>query len=391
MNGKLVLALHEAGHKCWIITSKRTEEPLEQCWSGIAEGIVTVPWRYPAGRLRRVAQRFTYFLSTGLWCCDSMCYKDFYRAGKELCRREKFDVILCRCGSFSALIAARKLHEEFGIPFVVNINDPFLPYPPPDGWLTKSSYRWKYGRLRRFLADAAAVTFPCAELREYESSWLKWSDASKFEIVPHIAYPANGSPSEKHRSGRINIVYSGGLGKTRPLDFFIKAMAVFAEKHPEVDFQMTFAGTAPQESEFELIRSSGLEKRFVFLGRIPYSQSMALLLQADIVMIIEAKLPYGIYFPSKLVDILQAGKKILSLSPRHGTLRNMNERYHFGTVVDNEDLEDVCKGVEQTLLSFGEEASDADSKRDEMLKYLAEAPVEIHEKIFQSLKEGKNA
>lgn len=391
MNGKLVLALHEAGHKCRIITSKRTEEPLEQSWSSIADGIVTVPWNYPTGRLRRVALRFAYFLGTGFWCYDNMCYKDFYRPARELCRREKFDVILCRCGSFTTLIAARKLHDEFGIPFVVNINDPFLPYPPPGGAFNKLACRWKYGQLRKMLSHAAAVTFPCAELMEYESRWLKWNDASKFEIVPHITYHGNEFHSEKSRSGRINIVYSGGLGKTRPLEFFIKAMAAFAEKHPEVDFQMTFAGTAPQESEFELIRSSGLEKRFVFLGRIPYSQSMALLQQADIVMIIEAKLPYGIFFPSKLVDILQAGKRILSLSPRNGTLRNMNERYHFGTVVDNEDFEDVCRGVEQSLLSFGADDPDAGSKREEMLKYLADAPVEVHEKIFQSLKERKNA
>lgn len=399
VNGKFALALLHAGHSIHVICRKRSSATFTKYWSALEPMVSNLAWDYPRSRVWRFILRMIFFFRTGVWCFDNMCFPPEYREGCRLLQEEKYDVILVRCGVFSSLISAVALSKKFHIPFVININDPFLPYPPAGNrfwrWLCRLQYRCLGCKLRR----AAALTFPSQRLMDYElrQSGLAHEAVGIWRVVPHIALPdsivnqsgaltdgGEKASSENCRNDEIHIVYAGGLGPKRSLKPLLWAAGDFRRQNPDVRFRLIFAGTSPQPEEFKMIEEFGLQACFDYLGRVSYEQALSLQQNADINLIIEADLPEGIFLPSKLVDAAQVGKPILALSPRIGVLRDLNERFHFGEVADNKNRAEVYASFSRLLHSIAAGNSQP-TKNTEFIQYLQDSPVQIYEDILAKI------
>ena len=69
---------------------------------------------------------------------------------------------------------------------------------------------------------------------------------------------------------------------------------------------------------------------------------------ADVFLLVEAKLKEGVFMPSKLADYLAAGKPILALSPRVGTVADYLKD-GGGLVVEPDDVAGIAAALEQLL------------------------------------------
>ena len=396
VNGKFALALLRAGHSIQVVCRNKASAVFTKYWAVLEPMISSIEWNYPQNRVWRFFLRIIFFCRTGVWCFDNMCFPPEYREGCRLLQEKKYDVILVRSGVFSSLISAVALSKKFHIPFVININDPFLPYPPTGNRFWRWLCRLQYHCLGRKLRLAAALTFPSRRLMDYEIRQTGLApEAGVCRVVPHAALPdlimdqlgasvdgeGNGA---NRRNDEIRMVYAGGLGPKRSLKPLLWAAGDFRRKNPDVRFRLVFAGTAPQPEEFTLIEELGLQSCFDYLGRVSYDQALSLQRNADINLIIEADLPEGIFLLSKLVDTVQVGKPILALSPRVGVTRDLNERFHFGEVADNKNRAEVYASFSRLLHSVAAGSSQQE-KNTEFLQYLQDSPVQIYEDIFAKI------
>jgi hypothetical protein len=79
---------------------------------------------------------------------------------------------------------------------------------------------------------------------------------------------------------------------------------------------------------------------------------------AAVSVVIEATLPEGIFFPSKVADFVQVGRPILAVSPAVGTLNDLLSSYGGGIAVDCASSEGIAKGIESLFRSW--QAGDLD-------------------------------
>ena len=74
-------------------------------------------------------------------------------------------------------------------------------------------------------------------------------------------------------------------------------------------------------------------------------QTQEKLEEYDVLLLIEAKLEKGIFFPSKLTDYAQAHRPIMAVSPKVGYAERLLRTYGGGVAVNNEDEQDIINGL----------------------------------------------
>ena len=87
----------------------------------------------------------------------------------------------------------------------------------------------------------------------------------------------------------------------------------------------------------DLIRKYRLEEYVECPGGFPYLEAVGKMSEYDVLVLVEAILQKGIFFPSKLTDYAQLGKPILAVSPAKGFVHDLLARYGGGILADNAD------------------------------------------------------
>jgi glycosyltransferase involved in cell wall biosynthesis len=77
-----------------------------------------------------------------------------------------------------------------------------------------------------------------------------------------------------------------------------------------------------------------ISNNILFIGTLPYIDTLKALSAADLLLIIEAPTDEGIYLPAKFVDYVQSGRPILAISPKVGTLTDVISEYGGGLAAD---------------------------------------------------------
>lgn len=131
-------------------------------------------------------------------------------------------VVYSRALPFSSLVAAHAVKARF--PWIVNLNDPL----PPDIWPGQyASDPWADRKmregLRAMLPRIAGFTFPSEQLRELEVKAFPEMERKPFEIVRHVAGPAQADlPGEE---GTLRIAFAGTLRRDRCRRELVEALA----------------------------------------------------------------------------------------------------------------------------------------------------------------------
>jgi glycosyltransferase involved in cell wall biosynthesis len=233
----------------------------------------------------------------------------------------KPDIIYSRSNPMSSAMMAMKLKRHFNVPWVMHMSDPWAISPlgdMPDAVKEKSlSTEEEFLRL----ADRVTVT-SSQTLDFYAARYPKY--AAKFAVFPNVYDPDDVRDVKMGDSGKLRIVYTGGLtGKRNVLfmDQVLKAATLLDPERVE-DVEFVFAGDMDRANRAFFRRAHPCIRH---MGIVSHSEARALCESAHILMVVDnpSNSEEAIFFPSKLLDYFLAKRKIWAVTPVKSVTRDV--------------------------------------------------------------------
>jgi hypothetical protein len=259
-------------------------------------------------------------------------------AGTRLLRREKFDLVFFSTTQFITLTIGSHWRRRFGVPYVIDIQDPWRTdyyerpgAPPPPGGM-----KYQFARLlalafeQRSYRNASGFMSVSARYLSDLSQRYKWfaakpqktiffgGTASDFALI-------NSSDKNEAASnrmpGEIRFVYTGAAGPIMPhaLNVLFAALRSYRERVPAAErFRFHFLGTsyvakgAGHHSVLPVAREYQVDDMVYSVPyRIGYFESLKSLIAADALLLLGSSDPA--YSPSKLYPYYLSKKPMLSI------------------------------------------------------------------------------
>lgn len=268
-----------------------------------------------------------------------------YQAGSRVIREWRPDVVYFSTTQFITLPLGRLWQRRFGVPFVIDLQDPWLSDfyeqpgapPPPGGWKYRIAH-WTSARLEgwtlRKVGHVISVSDRYLETLRFRYPWFHKEQGT---TLPFGAPEADmelarrrsqAGPPLLKRNGGVQIAYAGRLGMDmRPaLEVLFAGIAACRRRGVEIGasfFGTSYAGVGRGESTTAaLVGKFGVGDRVRELpDRIPYLDSLRLLLETDVALVLGST--DAAYSPSKIYPTLLAGKPILAIAPEGSVLEGM--------------------------------------------------------------------
>ena len=237
------------------------------------EGGVRDPWleaTYPADvrviRVGGVLPQRTRWAGVGkLWW---RCGRAVTRAGEQLLRAERFDLVFFSTTQFSAFALGPKWRARFGVPYVLDYQDPWVNdyyrrtrTRPPGGALRFALSQWGARRAEpRALRDASGVIAVSDSYAAMLARLYPWFDAARVRVLPFGASAEDFSVLGNYRpaqplidfaDGNIHHVYTGrgGADMADSLTILFRAFREFRANDPvtaaRIRFHFIGTGYAP--------------------------------------------------------------------------------------------------------------------------------------------------
>lgn len=342
--GKVALDLLDAGVDLTVLTVDYASHPkfsydTSALWAPLRENTHAIPPHGLTSKFFSAPLGLRFFSADWARWLGATLVK-----ARQLHRLQPFDVIYSRGIPNIAHIAAywtsRALHRRW----VANFNDPWdleaTHLLPQFRHQRKVTARSVIGDiwLRRVLASADALTFPCSRLRDYHLR-LGRTRGSSF-VLPHSGRRAaalNGGGGAEFR-----VVHAGNLGcgestRRNTTGCLLSAIRSFLTRRVEAraTLRLSLVG-AVDAPTLKLAETFGLSNVVSSTGRVSYEESLRHIAEASVCLLVEGEMPEGIYLPSKVADYVTAQKPIIALSPQVGTIADLRHYRGVTQVVVND-------------------------------------------------------
>lgn len=275
------------------------------------------------------------------------------RAASSLIRQHNPQAIFSTSSPFTSHLIALELKKSTSLPWVADFRDPWVDNP-------NAAYptRWHARRITSLerkvcmSADRILVTTPRARL----SLLQRLDDLPQDKVIylPNGYDPQDFSslqPADSRISDNpsdiFKIVHSGSFySHGRTPDFFLQALnnLLSSSVIPRNKIRLHLAGNLGKPALLAVERS-GVKDLVVEHGYLSHSESLKLLMNADLLLLINHPGKAGeLVVPAKLYEYLGAGKPFLLLTGQ-GAVSDLSRQIGFGTVVDPEDIGAISRAL----------------------------------------------
>ena len=259
----------------------------------------------------------------------------------------KFDLIFSRTVATSicshrALVGS-KLNQANRTLIYFNDPVPFSLMPPP--YSNGVSYNPRFDRkeishVKEIISKASMISSPSKLLNDFFINLH--GDVSKATFTfPHL-YLGDGASLTMDCSSyfdpeKINITHCGSLLTGRDPSNLIFGIAEFLDHNPEFKGKISVNFFGPlHHGHARFFESTGFDFIHVVNKRITHGESLALMYQADLPVLIEASAEESPFMPVKLAEMIGLGRIFLVLSPtKSETRRILGKKYKFQTEAFN--------------------------------------------------------
>lgn len=388
-NAKLVYALSDAGYDVDVISKPYTGPEYNAEW--------TVPWL----PLESHTYEVNYELGNKLERFIDIVYSSIYmrimpidgirwarRAlakALEMHKRKHYDIVLTRAPSDIFHIVGYRFSKMTGVKWIANWNDPAATI-----WPAPYTHRFSYIRQKiensfavKILKAADINTFPSERLRDHFIRHYPFLKQKYNVIIPHIGLLESllPTPLARPESKALRMCHSGNLSKERNPELLFAAInGLYRQGY---NIELDIMGYV-NDYTASLIKTYSLEKLVKFIGNHTYIDALQIMSSYDVLVLIEAQMHEGIFFPSKFTDYLQLGRPILAISPSTGFITDMISSYGGGVCADNTNIESIRDGI--TLLYNAWRSNKLNKQFDSNRLYMNFAPhtvVGIYNKILK--------
>ena len=349
-NAKLVYALQHSGWEVDVISrvddghnySTKWQEP----WMCLKPH--TYEMAYPLGN--KVTRTLDLLWSTmkmgGYPLAGIRWARRAYQQAVALHKEKHYDLILTRSPSDVPHIVGYKLKQRFGVRWIANWNDPSATiWPEP---YTHHFSASKAKMLEKYtvqcLKGADVNTFPSQSLLDHFTEHFPFLRNQETKVIPHIAlWESLYTPTKRVKKDKLYLCHSGNLSAERNPELLFRAMRELVDEgYPHM--QLDIMGHINDYTR-DLIDKYALADHVGCAGSYPYMEAVTRLLDYDALVLLEARLQRGIFFASKFTDYAQSTRPILAVSPKEGFAYDMITQYGGGVFVDNEDYQDIKRGL----------------------------------------------
>lgn len=235
-----------------------------------------------------------------------------------------YDVILSCSQPHCNHLLGLYLKQKTGKPWIAYLSDPwtdnvYASFP------SKQVFAYNLKLEQTVMAQADRVFFTSPEILELVMAKYPAAIKQKCGVLPHCfiphwydLYPARPQVA---LPDTIRVVHTGHFyGPRTPLPLFRVLAALQREEDLSGRIEFLFYGNMAQE-HVDFIVKEGLQGVVTIHTTIPYLQSLALMKQADALLLIDAPLNSmreSVFLPSKLVDYLGSGRPVIGITPPVG-------------------------------------------------------------------------
>lgn len=267
-------------------------------------------------RVRTLTRRVRF--SMGMFADPRLylAYGPMLRAGLELCKAGRYDMIVATSPPEVVLFVARTLSKRTGIPWAADLRDLWF----RDMRLYQSRlFSWLSGPVNKWvLADARALVTVSRGLQQRLSEYLR----RNVEIAYNGFFESeswDGTSPDVQDDDRRHIVYTGRLypGKRDPEPLF-RALAQARARGEDV-----YRRVAVHFYSFDdpwlrgLIKQYGLEDSVMLHDYVTYRRSIELQRAADVLLFLDwTDVQAEGVLTGKLFEYLGTGRPIMALGPR---------------------------------------------------------------------------
>jgi colanic acid biosynthesis glycosyl transferase WcaI len=272
--------------------------------------------------------------------------------------KQEWDVMLAICPLLQSSLIPSLLSRRRGLPLAIHVQDLQIDAARELGII---QHPWILGagaRLERFLFSRAAAVTTISEAMANRVR-QKGVPAEKVQVLPNWAdletifpgQPQNGFRREAGLKDGTVVLYAGNLGEKQGLEMVLEA-ADLTRSHRDLSYVLAGEGGAKGRLRAQA-RELGLDNVH-FLPLQPASRFPDLLAAADIHLVVQKKGASDLVMPSKLGNILAAGKPFVATASPESELGRVTTRSQGGILVPPEDGPSMVRAILH-LTQAGEE------------------------------------
>lgn len=351
---KMLAGLHEAGFSITVLTrdpasfDARLQRLSDDTLAGLVPAGVdnrrVMSWESNA--LFRAARKLTGGRGFFRKLFEPRGKEWYYAAVSSVKRTEldRYDVILsCSQPHVNHLIGYR-LKQRTGKPWIAYFSDPWID-GPYIRYASEKTYRYNAVLEEKIISTADIVLFTSAEMAELVMRKYPGGYRSKCDVVPHSFVPAWYSLGTAGHlpaaCGKTRILHTGHFyGPRTPMPLLQAVDRVNREVDLSESLEMFFFGTMDRKYH-EFIRGKGLDRIVKTGATIPYLDSLALMKEADYLLLIDAPLSAtgeSVFLPSKLIDYVGSHRPVIGITPAKGaSARVLGETGNVTCSIDDPD------------------------------------------------------
>jgi len=306
----------------------RAEGPSTDC-NRLREAVDrhVVPFsRHSGGLLKRIARRSLPLYGTT---------PDVYRGWIEPAGRfvtnliasgaAKPDLIISFGDPMSDHLIGYHLKQRFRLPWLAHFSDPwsdnpFRRFQPLSSIVNRALER-------RVIEGADATAFTSDETVELVFGKYPNALRARSEVLPHT-FDGDAYPKDEGEAPRAVLLrYIGNFYGHRTPEPLFRALAHLLKVAPTVlqGVAIEIVGGIPNR----MLRSASFEALppglVTVRGTVSYTESLRLMCSSDILLTIDAPAPLSVFFPSKLVDYIGSGRRLVGLVPPGAAARVIGE------------------------------------------------------------------
>ena len=262
------------------------------------------------------------------------------RVARQL--RARPDLIYSRAFPLSSAVLALRLKRLYGVPWVMHLSDIWADCPERN---YQGLSRRIQERLEQQCFEAADVICVTSEKTRafYRSKYPHL--AHRLEHYPNVFDPEDapapagaGSAPDDAAGDKFRIVHTGSLAGSRSPAPLLEALSRL-DAATQARLEVLLVGPV-DFANAQVVKHWNLP--FVKLhGQVQYTESLRLQRSADLLVLIDmpvANPALRVYFPSKLLDYMLAGRPILAIGDEGSEIQHVLQTQALGRYVERADI-----------------------------------------------------
>lgn len=258
---------------------------------------------------------------------------------------------------FSVLDAGLRVAGALGVPYVVDMRDPWRDNPV--AWYANDARRQGALQRERTVMSGSAAVVSASDTMAAEAREL---GATNVRTLPNGFDSADLTAWAPNSDGSLKLAFMGkvygGLTEPRPL---LEGMRLLADRRPDLDVRFDLIGD-PGTSALQ-VTDLGLAEKVRLRGYLPHREAIRAVAESDVGVILIADIPGAKATQTgKIFEYLGMGIPVLVVGPVDGEAAQMVLRARGGWAVSPSDAEGIAGVLEELagLKRDGVMAIDAD-------------------------------